>query len=61
MGLVNPPGGIVLWDEWNAALKNKGGGKTLEISGNPATAADTSWRRPVKEVRGDHIKDNGYD
>ncbi len=53
VGLVSPPGGIVLWDEWHAALKSKGGGKPLENSGRAEASAKDSWRRPPKEVRED--------
>lgn len=53
VGLVSPPGGIVLWDEWHAALKSKGGGKPLENSGRAEVSGQNSWRRPTKEVRED--------
>jgi hypothetical protein len=57
VGLVSPPGGIVLWDEWNAALKKRRGGKDPEGPEKPGIPADNLRRQPPKEVRGDHHKD----
>lgn len=53
VGLVSPPGGIVLWDEWHATLNNKGSGENPVAPGKTATAAQNPWRRPAKEVRRD--------
>ena len=57
VGLVIPPVGIVLWDEWNAARKKRRGGKDLERLGKPGTPADNLRRQPPKEVRGDDNKE----
>jgi hypothetical protein len=55
VGLVSPPGGIVLWDEWHARLNSRGSGDNPETTGKSDTAAKTPWRRPAKEVREDRI------
>ena len=53
VGLVSPPGGIVLWDEWHAALKTQGDGESPETPGKPAPPADNLCLQRAKEVRGD--------
>jgi len=53
VGLVSPPGGIVLWDEWHAALNSRGSGETLEVPGSNEASAKNPWRQPTKEVRED--------
>ena len=53
MGLVSPSGGIVLWDEWHAALKIKGDGESPETPGKPAPPANNLCLQRAKEVRGD--------
>jgi|GEM_PF-3675667 hypothetical protein len=59
VGLVSPPGGIVLWDEWYAALTKRGDGENPETHGNPAQPANTWWLQRPKEVRGDRKSGNG--
>ena len=50
MGLVSPPGGIVLWDEWPAALKHRGDGEYPDAHGNSNIPADIMWLQRKKEV-----------
>lgn len=59
VGLVSPPGGIVLWDEWCAALAKRGDGENPETPGNPAQPANTLWLQRAKEVSGDQKTNNG--
>jgi hypothetical protein len=40
VGLVSPSGGIVLWDEWHAALKKTGDGESPDPPGKPAPLAN---------------------
>ena len=56
VGLVSPSGGIVLWDEWHAALKIKGDGESPETPGKPAPPANNLCLQHAKEVRGDQKK-----
>jgi hypothetical protein len=56
VGLVSPPGGIVLWDEWRVARKKKRNGNDPQGPGKAHTLADKRWRPPAKEVRGDRNK-----
>jgi len=53
VGLVSPSGGIVLWDEWHAALLPKGDGENPETPGKPAPPANNLRLQRTKEVRGD--------
>jgi len=39
VGFVSPPGGIVLWDEWLAALRPQGEGENPDPPGKPAPPA----------------------
>ncbi len=53
VGLVSPPGGIVLWDEWQVDLEKKAEGKHPARPGAPPAPADKRWSRTAKEVRED--------
>jgi hypothetical protein len=56
VGLVSPPGGIVLWDEWLAALKPRGDGEHPETRSTLKKPAEISWLQHKKEVIGDQDK-----
>jgi hypothetical protein len=56
VGLVSPPGGIVLWDEWQATLKKQGDGANPEVPGESKIPAENTWPQRVKEVKGDQKK-----
>jgi hypothetical protein len=53
MGLVSPSGGIVLWDEWHAALRQQGDGESPETPGKPASPANSLCLQHTKEVKRD--------
>jgi hypothetical protein len=53
VGLVSPPGEIVLWDEWLAALDHKGDGDHPETCGKSAIPAEKTWLQRKKEVSAD--------
>lgn len=53
MGLVSSPGGIVLWDEWHAALNKREVKDDLEFLGTSEALADNQWHQPTKEVEED--------
>jgi hypothetical protein len=53
VGLVSPSGGIVLWDEWHAALKKKGVKEDPDTRGNSNIPANNLWLQRKKEVSGD--------
>jgi hypothetical protein len=56
VGLVSPPGGIVLWDEWSATLKKQGDGENPEVPGDSKIPAKKVWLQHAKEVKGDQKK-----
>ena len=56
VGLVSPPGGIVLWDEWQATLKKKGDGEDPEVLGESKIPAQKEWPQRAKGVKGDQKK-----
>jgi hypothetical protein len=56
VGLVSPPGGIVLWDEWQATLKKQGDGENPEVPGEAKIPAEKEWLQRKKEVSGDQKK-----
>ena len=55
VGLVSPPGGIVLWDEWHAALEPRGDGEhpetrsTLSTGENIVASAQKGGERGPKQ------------
>ena len=56
VGIVSPPGGIVLWDEWHATLKKTGDGEHPEVPGESTIPAKKEWPQRAKEVKGDQKK-----
>jgi len=48
VGFVSPPGGIVLWDEWHAALNRRRDGSNPEMPRKTETSVKTLGARPQR-------------
>ncbi|MEJ2090984.1 MAG: hypothetical protein P8X65_02220 [Syntrophobacterales bacterium] len=48
VGFVSPPGGIVLWDEWHAALNRRRDGLNPEIFRKTETSVKTLGASPQR-------------